>query len=81
MRNRATETILLGGLVNQAPKWRLPFGVGLYLGTALRHSRVKRGNLYSEQHQIGIRTVYTARGGSSEYAGRWHELISNNKPR
>ena len=58
----------------------LPYGVGLHWCNLL-HSRVKRDNLYSEQHQIGIRTVYTAKGGPSEYAGRWHELISNNKPR
>ncbi|MEO6985714.1 MAG: hypothetical protein ABI155_10250, partial [Paralcaligenes sp.] len=42
-----------------------------------RRGRVKRGNLYPEQHQIGIRRPSGPKGGSFEYAGRWLEHGSN----
>ena len=43
--------------------------------------RVKRGNLYPEQHQIGIRAPPGVTGGPPEYAGRWLECSSNAAPR
>jgi len=42
---------------------------------------VKRGNLYPEQHQIGMRVVSITTGGSLKYAGRWLEHASNGTPR
>ncbi len=47
----------------------------------MRRSRVKRGNLYPEQHQIGIRLALCQKSGSLEYAGRWLEHGSNAAPR
>ena len=49
--------------------------------TRVRHCRVKRGNLYPEQHQIGMRVTSVATGGSPKYAGRWLEYSSNGMPR
>ena len=43
--------------------------------------RVKRGNLYPEQHQIGMRALTGVTGGPSEHAGRWLECSSNAAPR
>ena len=43
--------------------------------------RVKRGNLYPEQHQIGMRLASCQQGGSPEHAGRWLEHVSNGVPR
>ena len=51
------------------------------LGNRLRRRRVKRGNLYPEQHQIGMRRRLAPQGGSSEHAGRWLERGSNAGPR
>jgi len=42
---------------------------------------VKRGNLYPEQHQIGMRVVSATEDGSSKHAGRWLEHVSNDEPR
>src|SRR3546814_5710338 len=39
--------------------------------------RVKRGNLYPEQHQIGMRPALCRKSGSLEHAGRWLERGSN----
>jgi hypothetical protein len=47
----------------------------------MRRSRVKRGNLHPEQHQIGIRTASAAQGGSPKYAGRWLEHVGNHMSR
>ena len=42
---------------------------------------MKRGNLYPEQHQIGMRVVSATEGGPSKHAGRWLERVSNDEPR
>ena len=42
---------------------------------------MKRGNLYPEQHQIGMRVVSATEGGPSKHAGRWLERASNGEPR
>jgi len=47
----------------------------------MQHCRVKRGNLYPEQHQIGMRVTSVAEGGSFKHAGRWLEPVSNGRPR
>jgi len=46
-----------------------------------QRGRVKRGNLYPEQHQIGMRALSGAKGGSFKHAGRWLEWVSNGSPR
>ena len=50
-------------------------------GNRPRRRRVKRGNLYPEQHQIGMRRRFAPKGGSSKHAGRWLEPGSNAGPR
>ena len=47
----------------------------------VRRYRVKRGNLYPEQHQIGMRLALRHQGGSPKHAGRWLEHVSNGVPR
>lgn len=42
---------------------------------------MKRGNLYPEQHQIGMRAALAAKGGSFKHAGRWLEHPGNGMPR
>ena len=78
-RNRATETSLQQGLRFRA--WhRHGLAVMRWL-SGLRCCRVKRGNLYPEQHQIGVRAASAAQGGPPGYAGRWHEPASNGASR
>jgi len=42
-------------------------------GLGHQRGRVKRGNLYLEQHQIGMCALSGAEGGPSKHAGRWLE--------
>ena len=78
-RNRATETSLQQGLRLRA---RHRHGLAVMRGlSGHRCCRVKRGNLYPEQHQIGVRAASAAQGGPPGYAGRWHEPVSNGASR
>ena len=77
-RNRATETSLRRGR-----HWRTGTAISVPRGSAdPRRCRVKRGNLYPEQHQIGMRCgVRAVQGDPPEHAGRWLERASNGAPR
>lgn len=46
-------------------------------GNRSRRIRVKRGNLYPEQRQIGMRVVSATQGGPPEHAGRRLEPRGN----
>ena len=50
-------------------------------GNGRRHRRVKRGNLYPEQHQIGMCGPQGPKGGPPEHAGRWLQRSSNGPRR
>jgi len=51
-------------------------------GNEGRRRRVKRGNLYPEQHQIGMRAALgSRRAAPSKHAGRWLERLSNDPRR
>lgn len=50
-------------------------------GNRSRRIRVKRGNLYPEQRQIGMRVVSATQGGSPEHAGRRLEPRGNARSR
>ena len=51
-------------------------------GNGRRHRRVKRGNLYPEQHQIGMRAAFgSRRAAPSKHAGRWLQRLSNDPRR
>jgi len=77
-RNRATETSLSRGR-GCAPVRQLPCCAPR---TWRRRDRVKRGNLYPEQLQIGMHAPLGARRATrSVHAGRRPEPASNGEPR
>jgi len=80
-RNRTTETRLLRGSCAQAPD--IDTAISVWRRSQDRQRRrVKRGNLYPEQHQIGVRDGFGCRRAvPSECAGRWLDQVSNGLAR
>ena len=82
-RNRATETSLRSG--RACPRHvahRHGHLRAAPSGNGWRHRRVKRGNLYPEQHQIGMRAAFGPRRAAPfEHAGRWLQRPSNGPRR